>query len=113
MSSDYLKELNDQIEDLVKKRSSYLDDLMPKMAKWPMDTELFEEDGSLVGRVSSYYRFWAGDARYDTSSHTECEIEISPGTFTNTSGSYRYKWIGSKEELKLRLTAKIKQMETK
>lgn len=60
-----LDALNVAVDAAVKARTAWLDAHMADAALHPIGTEVFTEDGKPLGVIQAYYRYHAGDMRFD------------------------------------------------
>lgn len=82
-----LKLLNEAVEIAIKARTAWLDERMPKYAKFAIGEELYNlETGECLGTVKRYYRYWTDhDVMHDTSMDIDYEIHVGGCFYDNTS----------------------------
>ena len=92
--------LNLAVDEAIKVRKDWLDEMMPKVAKYKIGDDLYNlETGAFLGTVSKLYRY-SPSQLYDTSLHCYYEYETSPRCFDNTSRQSGVM-IGLKSECKI------------
>lgn len=99
--TEQLKLLNAAVKDAIAARTAWLDEQMPKYAKYKIGEDLFDlETGRWLGEVSSYYRYWeTQNPMYDTSLSIEYNLRTQENVYDNTS---RHAWaihFGNRAEL--------------
>ncbi|MFM2134463.1 MAG: hypothetical protein RL156_1744 [Bacteroidota bacterium] len=82
-----LELLNEAVESAIEARTAWLDERMPKYAKFAIGEDLYNlETGELLGTVKGYYRYWAEhDVMHDTSMDIDYEIHVGGCVYDNTS----------------------------
>jgi hypothetical protein len=72
--------LNGEYDAIVRKRSEWMDAHMADFAKYPIGTVLYSRaDGTRLGRVTGYYRYWADERRPDMDCHMSIHYTIEGG----------------------------------
>lgn len=100
-----LKLLNDAVKAAIAARTKWLDEHMPKYAKYAIGEELFDLDTGLrLGTVDSYYRYWAEQRNptYDTGLNIEYKLKVKDCIFDNTSRHAGRVNFGNRAELEKR-----------
>lgn len=102
--AEQLKLLNATIKDAIAARAEWLDERMPKYAKYAIGEELFDLDtGKRLGAVCEYYRYNANhNPLYDTHMGIEYKLLVRGNLYDNTSRYAGRISIGNKAELERR-----------
>ena len=102
--AEELKRLKAAVKDAIAARTVWLDERMPKYAKYEVGEDLFDMDtGRWLGTVDSYYRYWAEqNPFYDTHLSIEYKLRVQDNVYDNTSRYAGQISIGNKAELERR-----------
>ena len=104
VDAEQLKLLNAAVKDAIAARTAWLDEQMPKYAKYAIGEELFDLDtGRWLGEVSSYYRYWADqNPVHDTHLSIEYKLRTQENVYDNTSRHAGAISFGNRAELERR-----------
>jgi hypothetical protein len=103
--AEALKALNDTVKNAIAARTAWLDEHMPKYAKYAIGEELFDLDtGRSLGTVHNYYRYWAEQRNptYDTGLNIEYKLRVQENVYDNTSRHAGRISFGNRAELERR-----------
>lgn len=99
--AEELKRLQAAVKDAIAARTAWLDEHMPKYARYEIGEELFDLDtGRSLGVVHSHYRYWAGqNPFYDTHMSIDYELRVLENVYDNTSRHAGRVSFGNRAEL--------------
>ena len=93
---DELKKLNDNIEDVIKRRSDFLDKNMGNFAEFEIGEKLHNCITKSTAICVKHYRYHQGSPEFDDSLSCECKVEdpIDSNFIDNTSRyGYWNPWV--------------------
>jgi len=85
MLNSKLIELNNSVNDAIKRRSEFLNENMKYFAEFQIGEKVYNCSNNTIGICSKHYRFHENNIEYDTYLYCDCEIKTSRGCYDNTS----------------------------
>lgn len=110
-----LDALNAEVQAVLAKRKAWMDAHMAEFARVPVGEEIYDlKTGQKLGTVTKHYRYWDEQQNplYDTSMSVECEFEVRPNTYDNTSRHAGALWYGTRADLKAKVASDMRSLST-